>query len=168
MHKQFAHLCIDQLVKLIKDGGIEDRDLFSMIQEVKASCEICIKYKKPHSRPVVGFSLGKEFSDTVSVDLKMFKGVQFLDTATRFIAAASITLKHKEVIIDLIFKHWIALFGAPNRFLSDNGGEFSNELYKEMAELLNIEVLSTAGESPWSNGITERHNVIIGNMMEKY
>ena len=36
-----------------------------------------------------------------------------------------------------------------------------------MAELLNIEVLSTGGESPWSNGIPERHNAIIGNMLEK-
>ena len=71
------------------------------------------------------------------------------------------------MIIDLIFKHWIALFGTPNRFLSDNGGKCSNELYKEMAELLNIEVLSTAGESPWSNGITERHNAVIGNMLER-
>ena len=59
------------------------------------------------------------------------------------------------MILDLILKHWIVLFVAPNQFLSDNGGEFNNELYKEMAELLNIEVLSTAGESPWSNGITE-------------
>ena len=170
LHKQFAHPRGDQLIKLIKDDGIEDRDLFSMIQEVEVTCETCIKYKKPHSRPVVGFSLGKEFNDTVSIDLKTFKGVQFLhliDTATRFSAAAIITSKHKEVIIDLIFKHWIALFGTPNRFLSDNRGKFNNELYKEMAELLNIEVLSTAGESPWSNGITERHNAIIGNMLER-
>ena len=170
LHKQFAHPRSDRLIKLTKNGGTEDRDLFSMIQEVEATCEICIKYKKPHSRPVVGFSLGKEFNHTVSMDLKTFKGVQFLhliDNATRFSAAAIITSKHKEVIIDLIFKHRIALFGAPNRSLSDNGGEFNNELYKEMAELLNIEVLSTASESPWSNGIAERHNAIIGNMLER-
>ena len=104
------------------------------------------------------------------MELKTFKGVQFLhltDNATRFSAAATITSKHKEMIIDLIFKHWKALFGPHNRFLSDNGGVFNNELYKEMAELLNIEVLSTAGKSSWSNGITERHNAIIGNMLEK-
>ena len=27
--------------------------------------------------------------------------------------------------------------------------------------------MSTAGESPWSNGITERHNAILGNMISK-
>ena len=70
-----------------------------MIQEVEDTCEICIKYKKPHSRPVVGFSLGKEFNDTVSMDLKTFKGVQFLhliDNATRFSAAASSHLSIKK------------------------------------------------------------------------
>ena len=44
LHKQFAHPHSDRLMKLIKDGGIEDRDLFCMIQEVEATCEICIKY----------------------------------------------------------------------------------------------------------------------------
>ena len=88
--------------KTLKNTKI--RIFFNIIQEVEAICEICIKYKKPHSRPVVGFSLGKEFNDTVSMDLKTFKGVQFLhliDNATRFGAAAIITSKHKEVILYL-------------------------------------------------------------------
>ena len=29
---------------------------------------------------------------------------------------------------------------------------------------MNILIKSTAGEPPWSNGITERNNVILGNM----
>ena len=51
--------------------------------------------------------------------------------------------------------------------MSGNGGEFNNELLKEMSDHLNIFIRSTAGESPWSNGITERHNVILGNMINK-
>ena len=123
--------------------------------------------QKSHSRPVVGFSLGKEFNDTVSMDLKTSKGVQFLhliDNATRFSAAAIITSKHKEVIIDLIFKHWIALFGTPNRFLGDNGGEFNNELYKEMAELL---ILRFCQQLASHHNLMEsqKDNAIIGNML---
>ena len=38
---------------------------------------------------------------------------------------------------------------------------------KKLQSYFNIEVLSTASESPWSNGITERHNAIIGNMLER-
>ena len=63
--------------------------------------------------------------------------------------------------------YWVALFGPPNEILSGNGGEFNNELLKEMSDHLNIFICSTAGESPWSNGITERHNAILGNMINK-
>ena len=51
--------------------------------------------------------------------------------------------------------------------MSGNGGEFNNELLKEMSDHLNIFIRSTAGEFPWSNGITERHNAILGNMINK-
>ena len=36
-----------------------------------------------------------------------------------------------------------------------------------MSDHLNIFIRSTAGESPWSNGITERHSAIFGNMINK-
>ena len=64
-------------------------------------------------------------------------------------------------------EHWVEIFGTPNLFLSDNGGEFNNELFKEMGEQLNINIKATAAESPWSNSIVEKQNGVIGNMMEK-
>ena len=36
-----------------------------------------------------------------------------------------------------------------------------------MGEQLNINIKATAAESPWSNGIVEKQNGVIGNMMEK-
>ena len=36
-----------------------------------------------------------------------------------------------------------------------------------MHEQLNINMKQTAAESPWSNGIVEKHNGIIENMMPK-
>lgn len=38
---------------------------------------------------------------------------------------------------------------------------------RNASELLNVEVVTTAAESPWSNGITERHNVMIRIMVDK-
>ena len=104
------------------------------------------------------------------MDLKHCRNVyifHLIDHVTRFSAGAIISTKRKEVIIDKIFKHWIALFGAPRLFLSDNGGEINNDIFREMGEQLNINVKTTGAESPWSNGVVEKHNGIIGNMMEK-
>ena len=59
------------------------------------------------------------------------------------------------------------MFGTPNLFLSNNGCEFNNELFRAMGEQLNINIKTTAAESPWSNNIVEKLNQVIGNMMEK-
>ena len=109
--------------------------------------------KKPNLRPIVGFSLAHVFNKTVAMDLKPFRNVyifHLIDHATRFSAGAIISTKRKEVIVYKIFKPWIALFGTPKLFLSDNGGEFNNDIFREMGEQLNINVKTIGAESPWS------------------
>ena len=146
LHKQFGHPKSARLIDLIKTAGISDKDLLDMVKDLDKSCEICMRYKscelcmrykRPSSRPVVGFSLAHDFNETVAMDLKQFRGVYILhivDHAARYSAAAIISSKQKEVIIDKIFKHWIAIIGTPNLFLSDNEGELNNELFREMGE----------------------------------
>ena len=76
-------------------------------------------------RPVVGFPIAHDFTETVAINLEQFRGVcilHMLDHATWYSAAAIISSKQKEVIIDKIFKYWIVIFGAPDLFLSDNKG----------------------------------------------
>ena len=36
-----------------------------------------------------------------------------------------------------------------------------------MCEKMNITVLTTAAESPWSNGLVERHNAVLEDMLNK-
>ena len=52
-------------------------------------------------------------------------------------------------------------------FLTDNGGEFTNELFTEMTDMLNIVDTTTAAESPFSNGIVERHNAVLAGSIRK-
>ena len=64
-------------------------------------------------------------------------------------------------------KAWISTFGPPEKFLADNGGEFANRKFLDVCEDMNIRVLHTAGESPWSNGLVERHNATLSEMLHK-
>ena len=59
------------------------------------------------------------------------------------------------------------MFSPPNEILSDNGGEFNNDLLLDLSYQLNVFIRMTSGESPLSNGITERHNAILGNTINK-
>ena len=76
--------------------------------------------------------------------------------------------KELEVILKAIFKSWIQIYGAPENFLTGNSGEFVNSKFLDMAKSVNITVKVTAAESPFSNGLVERHNFIIADMMDKY
>ena len=90
-----------------------------------------------------------------------------IDGATRYTAASIINTKTKEMIVCRIFQHWIAYFGVPGKIHSDCGGEFSNEMFREMNEKLGIETSTTPGEAPFSNGIVERNNKILYESMMK-
>ena len=50
--------------------------------------------------------------------------------------------------------------------MTDNGGEFSNSEIREINRILNIEILTTPSESPWSNGLCERNHQITDRMLE--
>ena len=168
LHVQFGHADGKRLVDLLHDAGVVDSQFEKLVYEVEKNCETCLQHKrkKPHS--AVGFSLGKEFNHVVSLDLKTISGhlcLHMIDNATRFSMSIRIPSKHKEVIVDHVFKHWIQTFGRPQYFLSDNGGEFNNKLFRELGNALSTEILTTGAESPWSNGITERHNALIAKMV---
>ena len=49
----------------------------------------------------------------------------------------------------------------------DNRGEFANKKFIEMCESMNIRFMLTAAESPFSNGLVERHNLILSEMLDK-
>ena len=114
--------------------------------------------------------MASKLLECVAMDLKFYKGhiiLHLIDHATRLSASAIIPSKKPEIIIKTIFKIWISIFGSPEKFLSDNGGEFANEKFVNMCESLNINFKLTGAESPWSNGLVERHNLIISEMMDK-
>ena len=171
LHKQFCHPSPKRLKDLLRSAGKQDEDLFKRIDEVSATCDTCLRFKKPATRPVVSFPLATSFNETVAMDLKEFRpGVYFqhmIDHATRYSAGSIVRSKHKETIIKSIFHEWISKFGCPLKFLSDNGGEYNNEQFRDMCANLNVHVLTTGAESPWSNGLVERHHAVIATSVEK-
>ena len=170
LHRQFAHPPQEKLLKLLRLAGKDDSDLRSEIVKVSKTCRICQEYRRPPPRPVVGLPMATTFNECVAMDLKWFNNVHLLhliDHATRLSACAVIRSKTPEVVIREVFRIWISIYGCPEKFLSDNGGEFSNDDFREMAEKMNITVKTTGAEAPWSNGLCERHNQIIAEMLTK-
>ena len=114
--------------------------------------------------------MASRFNECVAMDLKQFGKLYLLhiiDHCTRLSAGAIIRNKTPETIVHKIFQHWISIYGPPERILTDNGGEFCNAAVVELAEKFNLNLKTTAAESPWSNGLVERHNLVMGDMINK-
>ena len=132
---------------MLKSANIRDQELNREIDTVERICDICLTYKEPKLITTVAFSLTKDFNDVVALDLKEIDKTYILyltDHATRYSAATVVKSKEKEDIAEALIKNWIAIFGAPRVFLSDNGGEFNHELLREVCEQFNITIKSTA------------------------
>ena len=171
LHLQFCHPTADRLINLIKKAGYCDERIEDTIRAVTSQCEVCLRNRKPPLRPAVGFPLATEFNQTVALDLKC-RGhdgyiLHMIDHLTRYSSACLIKNKRKETIVQAILEYWIRIFGFPKNFLSDNGGEFANKQMVDLAEKYNIILKTTAAESPWSNGLCERHNGILNNNVNK-
>ena len=169
LHRQFAHPPSYKIKDVLTDAKVDDAEMHVlMILQIHV---ICLKYKKVKPKPIVGFPLAKEFNETVAMDLKHWSGntclLHIIDHFTRFSASCVIHSKQKEVIVQKIFQIWIVTFGHPQSFLVDNGGEFATDEFITFCENLNIYIKTTAAESPWSNGLVERHNAVLGLTVEK-
>ena len=175
LHLQFGHPVDSKRLKdLCEKAGVTDQILMKLIDEVTASCNTCSRFRKAKLRPVVSLPMASDFNEILALDLKFITNVgktfiilHMIDIFTRYSAGVIVKSKDKHVIVQSILKHWVAIFGTPISLFSDNGGEFNNGLLRDVAELLNTKVIATAAYSPWSNGIVERHNAVIENMISK-
>ena len=173
LHRQFAHPTENRLLNLVNNAGhpwANNVNLKNEIKTISKDCETCKVYKKPPPRPVVGLPTATTFKETVAMDLKFYNGnilLHMIDHATRLSASSVIPNKKPETIVKHIFDHWLQPYGTVKSFLSDNGGEFINKPFMELCETCGINIKTTAAESPWSNGLVERHNLIISEMLDK-
>lgn len=157
-------------MKFLRNANVNCRMLENEIITCSKSCETCKRHSKPIPRPVVSMPLASRMNELVAMDLKSYEDKYFLvmvDHCTRYCAADLISNKKPMTIIQSLFDKWISVFGTPSKFLFDNGGEFQNSEMRQLGEAFNIAILTTAAESPWSNGIVEKLNGVLATSVRK-
>ena len=170
LHRRFAHASSSRIIKLMRNAGKSNKELEKELEILQKSCDFCLKHQRASPRPTVCLPLANQFNELIAMDLKLIKGkwvLHCIDYLTRFSAAHVVKSKDPNEIIEKFFMIWVSIFGPPQRILSDNGGEFQGEKWEPICEAFNIVQRSTATEAPFSNGVCERHNLLIGEMTEK-
>ena len=172
LHRTLGHCSKEKMIALIKKSKEHNHKRFlKSISDCYDKCQVCILSKKAPLKPCVTTPLASEFNEVVCMDLKFIDGkfliLHLIDTATRYSLAGIVNTKKAPEIVELVYEMWIRYFGPPVTFMSDNGGEFSNELYQELCMTLNIIDAKTAAHSPFSNGIVEKHNAVLGETIKR-
>ena len=107
----------------------------------------------------------------MAVDLhELGKNVWYLhiiDQFTRFSAGAIVSRKLPKGFVQEFVLTWISIYECRKSLFSDNGGEFNNNETRDMCENLNIHVITTAAYAPFSNGLLEKHNHVLTEILLK-
>ena len=170
LHSQFGHASSIKLIDLLKDAKVWNSDYKDLLETVTRNCEICKRHAKTPPRSVVSLPLAQKFNDILSLDLKNWESgyiLHMIDVWSRYSMSVYIAKKQPQLVIDNLMKRWISVFGRMKSLISDNGGEFTAEEFKEVASILGVKLLTTAAEAPHQNGLNERVHSVIDNIVSK-
>ena len=91
--------------------------------------------------------------------------LHIVDLWSCFTVSTFIPRKRLTDVIHAMMTEWCSIFGIPQGVLTDNGGQFVSEEMLEVESMLNTEVLSTAAESPFQNGVRERNHQVVDSIL---
>ena len=170
LHRQFGHPPMKRLIALLKDAGMWRDEYEENLSLINERCEICKRYSRTPSRPVVALPMASKFNEKVSMDLKQWGGrwiLHIIDMWSRYTLSVFVERKKSSCIIEALITHWIGRFGVMKALMVDNGGEFNSDEMRDVTSILNVKLYTTAAESPFQNGLCERVHSVTDMMLTK-
>src|SRR2546425_2788438 len=86
---------------------------------------------------------------------------------TKYIILVPLRDKCAITVAKAIWTHVFLKYGASSDLLTDNGGEFRNELLSELCRLIGVERCFTTAYQARTNGVCERNHATINSMLAK-
>jgi hypothetical protein len=170
LHKRFGHPGSDRLLNTLQKAGVPRSDVRKLVEQVTEECPTCMKNGRPTSRPIVCAPLSSDFNDLVSIDIAYFEGHPFLkviDVFSRYAVAVPLPDKTQRSLIDALDQCWFTYFGPMRRILGDPAGENTGDVFLRFCDSYSIQVLPTAAQAPFSDGIVERFGETLKETMRK-
>lgn len=155
----------------------------TMFQDVELyckSCLVCQRRKIPRRQreaalmgtPVAEYPFERVGVDVVGPLPQSLSGnkyiVVFTDSFTRWPEAFAVPEQKEETIAQLLVEEVVCRFGAPKYLLSDRGANFLSALCSKVYELLQINKVTTTSYHPQANGIVERFNGVLVEMLSMF
>eukprot|EP01129_Flabellula_baltica_P005312 TRINITY_DN1914_c0_g1_i1.p1 TRINITY_DN1914_c0_g1~~TRINITY_DN1914_c0_g1_i1.p1 ORF type:complete len:1797 (-),score=243.90 TRINITY_DN1914_c0_g1_i1:39-5429(-) len=94
--------------------------------------------------------------------------VVFSDYVSKFAWAYPVKNITAEIIAELFIHNIVLIFGAPKKFLSDQGAQFASDVVNAIFVLLDVTHVRTTAYRPQADGQVERFNRTLKSMLKKY
>ena len=149
------------------------------IEDWCQQCEKCSRRKSPQQpgrAPLVSSCPGYPF-ERIALDIMgplptTESGQKYIlvvgDYFTKWTEAFPLPNQEAKTVAEKLVNEVISRFGAPERIHTDQGRNFEAQLFKEMCNLFSIEKTRTTPYHPQSDGMVERMNRTIQDMLAKY
>ena len=175
LHQKMGHLGSDRVEELCRQRFHWPHMKADVEDFIRNRCP-CLASKAPNrleQAPLVPIIATYPF-EIVSMDylkLDKCKGgynhvLVVTDHFTRFAQAYPTKNKNSKSAAAKIFNEYIPQFGFPKRMLTDCGGEFTSDMFKELHRLSGIDPSTTTPYHPMGNGKAERFNRTLCNMLK--
>jgi transposase InsO family protein len=153
-----------------------------MVSDIKrycASCDACQKtFPKGKQRkmtigkmPVIDTPFKRVGVDLIGPIKPVSEGgyqyiLVMIDHATRYPDAVPLKRIDAETVAEALWNLW-SRYGIPDEVLTDQGKQFTGELMQEVNKFLSIKGVRTTPWHPSTNGLTERMNGVLKQMLRK-
>ena len=87
------------------------------------------------------------------------------DHFTRWVITVPCVDQKAETVARALVDHVYSHYGMPTRLLSDRGTSFHGELVRELNSYLRVKMLFTSAHHPQTNGLVERFNATLKDML---
>ena len=143
------------------------------------TCLVCQERKNPQAKntaPLTNIDVGTGPFEQIALDILKLpptsSGNEHLlvveDYFTKWVEAFPLKRTAAPSIAHCLLNGWISRFGCPYSILSDQGSEFESHLFKCLNEVLGVNKLRTTAYHPRTDGMVERSNRTIIDILSKY
>lgn len=149
------------------------------IEQWCKKCDVCASRKRPAKQPKsamsqynVGAPLERVAMDIVGPLPRSNSGNKYIlmisDYFTKWMMAIPVRNQEAETIAKKFVERFVSVFGIPRQIHTDQGTNFESNLFKEMCRILGSEKTRTTPMRPQSDGLVERANRTIQNMLASF
>ena len=91
-----------------------------------------------------------------------------MDMFPKFTRAAPLPCMTTEKVSKAFVDYWLSVFEAPDTLLTDQGSQFTSELFLSPCRIFGVKKVSTTRYNPQTDGVFERNNKNLVKMLAMY